>query len=313
MNVEDVIRKQLHETSARIPLRPIDLDEVRRTARRGERVRRAVLTVTIAACVGVGAIGVTSLVDSAPKGEKVNVPVGPGAGTLSGEDAQDLMARFMRRLEARDADGSFELLTPAARARAGGRSEWLDAMEPLRTFLDWTPGADVDTTVTSLSTGIGERHVVTFTAPVQDDTALLQPIVFEVVDGEPLLDLPSITLRRSIMFESLAPQFYACSSASDCDPRELWPDVSDGDDFSVMLTPGDEVTDVWFSVGGSAWIARASLVDAGDAVRAEATFEGSEVADGTNVFLVAIETRDGLLETYGFRVDVQGRTTMLGG
>jgi hypothetical protein len=123
----------------------------------------------------------------------------------------------------------------------------------------------------------------------------------EIVDGVPLFDLPSATLDYTISLVPEVPELFACAAPA-CDPRDVWPEIADGTTFSVALTPGEEVRDVWFSIGGNEWVARGEVSEAGDAVRAQATFDGTGVPEGTHVYLVTIETDDGLLETYGYRV-----------
>jgi hypothetical protein len=307
MNVEDVIRTHLQETSSRIPLAPVRLDVVLRGARRKERFHRAAVGVGVAACLAVGAVGVNAVWPEADKGRQLTPPVAPATGTLSEtlseDDARNLMDRFIQRLEAGDVDGSRALLTEGARTRAGNRDEWQDAMGPLRARLSWIPDDAVNVTVTSLSTWLGDRNIATFTAPVEDGSALLHPVAMKVVNGEPLLDLASAQLRHSVSLEPEVPQIFACTPG--CDPREMWPEIGDGTTLSVLLGPDEKVADVWFAVGGNAWASKATVTAEGDSfVRAQATFDAADVPPGVNVLVVAIETTDFRLETYGYRVRI---------
>ncbi|HEY7876559.1 MAG TPA: hypothetical protein VIG64_15705 [Actinomycetota bacterium] len=300
MNTEDVLRRHLHDSSGRIPLRPLQLETVLRRARRHERRRRVTLAVGVAACIAIAAVAVSALWPEADKGRALP-PVGPAITALTARDAHELMTRFIARLDADDVNGSRALLSPGARDRAG--DTWSGAMGPLRAQLDWTSAPDVDVTITTLPTGIGKRYVATFTAPVEDGSALLFPAVIEIVDGEPLLDLASARLRHDISVTPVAPEFFACSPG--CDPRDMWPEVSDGSTFFMVLDPADEVAGAWFAVGGDAWVAEASLTPGDESsVSAQATFDAARVEAGTNVFLVAIETRSGSIEVYGYRVRV---------
>ena len=299
MNLEERVRSELQLAADALPERRHEFAPTLRAGRRSLLWRRAAM---VAAAVAVSALGVMSVASLAPVGESVP----PGSTRVPGSDASEIDATitsFHSLVEEDRVQESWAMLTPGARQRVGTTEDWSAVLRDLRAEIGWIDEADIDLSVTKLPRPVPSTYLATYTAPVRDGSALLEVFAVEEHGSEFLVD---IDLRQDISLLPEVPRFMACSPP--CEPEDLWPEVSAGDVFSVVLEPTDassrpKIENVWFAVGAGDWVGRATLTDEdGDVVRAQVKFDPEDVSEGENVFTVSIETVDGMLETYGYRV-----------
>lgn len=302
MEIDRIVRERLALEASTMQPRYLDLGIVTGQGRRIRVLRRLMTGASIAACV-VGVWLVATAVGEGDKGTTLHEVVAPDA-TRAALDAEatETVKAFVSAVDDRNENRSWEFLSSNAQQRVGSLDDWAQKRNEVSRFLSWIAAPEVDVVLTQLPLESGDRFVATAVAPPADGQALLQAVpLIQSGDGF-MIDLVSADFRRSVSLEPLNPKFYSGVSCESC-PEGIskWPEVRDETLFSVALEPAGEVDDVWFAVG-SEWVAAAEAAAENDRMIAEATFDGGEVEPGEKVFLVAIQTNAGLLETYGYRV-----------
>lgn len=314
MRVEERIAQELRAAAEAMPERNHEFPPVLHAAKKDVRIRR-VMAVGIAASVALLGIWGAGLLVAEPAGRTLPPAVGTQR-VFTDEQAEAATESFVEAILNEDRSTSWELLTLRAKQRVGGQEKWAQVSAELRAELSWIEQDSHRLWVTNIPARAPETYIATYTAPPKEDSGFLESFTLEESGDELGIDLKR---RMGISLQPEAPVFRACAveaqpgstESSGCSPEELWPPVTPGDTFSVLLERLDEtftttVDHVWFAVGDGQWVGEARLVEGAKSVRALVTFEPENLTPGENVFTVTIETSDGSLETYGYRVMYEG-------
>lgn len=309
MRVEERITQELRSAAEAMPERTHDFPHTLQRAKRGLQLRRGMLVAVAAAVAVLGFWGATTLT-----AEPAGMTLPPAAGDqriFSDQEVEAAIGSFTDAIAARDLDESWEMLTLRSKQRVGAQDKWAQAASELRNEISWIED-DSGLSITHLPAREPETYLATYTAPPEGGSAYLEVFTLEAPNGELGVDLKR---RNEISFLPESPVFRACAVAvqpgstdeSPCPPEEMWPEVRSGDTFSFLLerlenTFTTTIDNVWFTVGDSDWVGEARLTEGSKEVRAQATFQPDNVSPGENVFTITVETSDGELETYGYRV-----------
>lgn len=268
--------------------------------------RRAAVSCVAVACVaGLTVVTVNLIARNEIQGRVIE-SAEPSVTELQPE-AERTLKRFVGALNAKHDRAAWNALSNRARDSVGGFHLWSAARGRLASFVGWIDAQDVEVVLTRIPGGEAPRYVATAVAPPEGGRALLQPVTLLRDAGRLVVDLTAADLSREVSLDPVTPMFVAaaCSPEGGCAAPEP-PVISDGMLFNVSLTPGGGIAHVWFSIG-SEWTAEAELAIASrNVLPAQATFEPDDMEPGEKVFLVTIETREGKLINYGYRVDYQG-------
>jgi hypothetical protein len=299
MSIEEKLRVEMRIAADAMPERFHELPPTLRVAKRSLRVHRVALvglmaTVAVLAFWGVSAITQERTGTTLP-------PAGPNQRAFSDGEVETAIESFRDAIMGNDLVASWELLTLRARQDLD-RETWGREVNELQNELSWIEVDAERLWITKLPRQGSETFLATYTAPPKDGSAFLEVFTLVEEGGELRVDLDR-RMEISVLPES--PLFMACSVP--CDPQEMWPEVRAGQTFSFLLERLEQtftttIDHVWFTVGEEGWIAEARLIEQPKAVRAQATFEPSQLTTGENVFTITVETSDGALETYGYRV-----------
>lgn len=304
MIIEDAIKVELEAAAELLPQRRHDFGSTLRTARRSLMWHRASVMLAAAGMIAIAAFGIEAVIGDA----RVGRSLAPGSGataTVSDTEVEQTVERFHSSVSDNDLERSWALLSEATRRRIGTIQDWRSTAREIRKDVAWILSPGVETTITRLPGD--EAYLATYAAPVDGDSALLEVFTLVREGGEVWVDIVR-DRDREVSLTPESPVFMACSVP--CDPEELWPPVTDGQTFSVLLertatTFTTTIDRVWFAVGGE-WLGEARLMEGAKEVRAQVTFEPESVPEGENVFTVTVELSDGTLETYGYRVRYEG-------
>ena len=307
MDVERTLIKSFERDASRMTPRALDLGSVISAGRRRRTLRRIALPVTAAACVATITLLAAQLwSDADPRGRTIPPASGLQATAALEPEAEVALKRFVGDLVASDHQASWDALSPRARDVVGSFARWKDEARDLASFLEWVDDPRVQVVLTRIPASSEATYVATALMPSDAERPFLQPVPLVHEAGRFQIDLTASELSREVSLEPITPVFYAagCPAQGDCEVPEP-PEVVRGMTFSVTLDPATAVKKAWFSIG-SEWTAEADPLSSRGLVNEYATFEPEDVEPGVKVFLVTIETRDGKLVNYGYRVTYKG-------
>ena len=306
MDVEQALRNAFARDASTMVPRPLDLGAVLDAGRRRRTVRRVALPIAVAACLtAVAFLGARLWSDVDTRGRTIPPAGGPVTEELQPE-AEETLKAFVGDLNASNDQASWDALSPRARDVVGSFARWEGDRRELASFLGWVDDPEVQVVLTHVPASSDATYVATALMPPEADRPLLQSVPLVRAPGRFLIDLTATELSRAVSLTPGTPTFYAgaCSAQGECEAPEP-PEITPGMTFSVTLDPATEVKKAWFSIG-SEWTAEADPLSSRGVVNEYATFEPRDVEPGLKVFLVTIETRDGRLVNYGYRVTYEG-------
>lgn len=306
MDVEQALRNVFDREASRMMPRSLDLGAVLGAGRRRRTLRRVALPITVAAClVTVTLLGAQLWSDVDTRGRTIP-PVSSSATAALQSEAEAALKRFVGELSTSNDQESWNALSQRARDAVGSFSRWAAEGREIASFLGWIDDPRVQVVLTRIPSSSDATYVATALMPPGADRPLLQAVPLVRDAGRFLIDLTAAELSREVSLEPITPVFYAgaCSGQGECKAPEP-PEITPGMTFSVTLDPATAVKKAWFSIG-SEWTAEADPLSSRGQVNEYATFEPHDVEPGVKVFLVTIETRDGKLVNYGYRVTYEG-------
>lgn len=297
MSLYQEFSERMRSAGRSMPVRPLDYDAFIGAARSRRRLYLVGAASAVLCVLGLLTAGVLSITGTARQSQPVD-PAAPDS-LVTEERVRPVLGSFVDGLRTGDTSATWDLLTPRAQDELGSLDEWRKRQGDVRYLFTW----------------IGERPFDLYVTPVLEDTAivtaaetephrdswLLSTFTVQDVSGELLFDLD---LRREISLLPEVPRIVSlepCSGEGCPSLESLRPEISDGQDLSVLLSPPDQVSEVWFGLGGDSWVTEADLTEADEGVRATVAVDTGNVPRET-VFVVAIVRTDGGIDSYGYRV-----------
>ena len=303
MNIENALVSKLRSAAEQMPVRHLSVDELVTRGGRSLRVRRlaAAGAVTVFAALGVA---VADGVVSNEKGSDMG-PANRGlsAGRKYYQDMRVQTLRFSELVARGDERASWNMLSHRAQLAIGGFESWKrDESRTAEAAVGWIYHSDAALYLTP-SIIFDDPYVYTLTAlaPTEDDgSGLLETLSLRVAGDRILIDSD---FDDRVMVTPESPIFMPGCAGEGCEnPVDYRPAISNGTRLAFSLEPAGQVKDVMFSLGGDSLIMNTDLERSDDGkVYATARLAHSDAPRET--FLnVVIETRDGEVESFGYRV-----------